>query len=330
MSKTGTTIWPDIEIDSHKMAMENIKRTLDYYNIRLMPHGGIILFPTVLSTMALCASFADDGCDYAKLSGAAVSMLVNHPRAAGIPYLHVGMAAYRIPGYYPTNNEWRVVYSDSCVPYKYMDILADSSWKSAEWLKFFALVVGGTMTLFLWSSTFLILRINYWKACGIGLGVACLFQLCSLVWFYTKLCHGNSTTYHDFEAGVSQNIDVTTLNDDTECTLFFGSRCAITSTVLWGLACALILLREYPHPVSKYVLMEDKVVPSLSSKSSGGSLGEVTKKKRNDHSFRSAATESTTQSYEHADNNHNGRRRPVAVRQTSNLGGSMTSGITFA
>ncbi|KAL7529599.1 hypothetical protein ACHAXR_004250 [Thalassiosira sp. AJA248-18] len=245
--------------------MDSVKklcnRTADYFNFRLMPHGGPVLFPVVLTTLGLCASFADDGCDYARLRGPSVELLTG---SAAVPFVDCGMAAYRIPGFYPAENLWRVVYSDECQPYEYMNLLADTSWVAAEWLKFLGLVVGGTTAMFLWTSTCLTLRPNYWQGAGIGAAVACLCHMCSFVWFYTKLCHTGTTNFGDFEAGREVEVNPNMVGSKnaiatSECALFFGSKCAITSCLLWGVASAVILLREYPMPVPKLIAQEENV-----------------------------------------------------------------------
>ena len=330
-------------------------KTADYFNCRLMPHGGIIIFPSVISTLALCASLADDGCDYARLRGAAVEMLTG---SSAVPFVDCGMTAYRIPGYYPADNTWRVVYSDECQPYEYMNLLADTSWVAAEWLRFLALVIGGTTAMFLWTSACLTLRPNYWNAAGIGAAVTCLFQMCSFVWFYTKLCHANTTNLSDFEAGRTVE---TTL--ETECTLFFGSKCVITSTVLWALAAAVILLRPYPHPVPKYIAHEEEgtpIVPSVSQLSSSQQSSKFTltapskrgskmQQVKGKGSFRSMGTMSTAQesqrSLPYASESPDGTTLRTSVRASNGvvsgnneymnnrpkeLSGSAMSQVTFA
>ena len=242
-------------------------KTTDYFACRLMPHGGPVLFPIVLTTLALTASLADDGCDYARLYGAGVEMLTG---SNAVPFVDCGMTAYRMPMYYPAEDDWRVAYSEECRPYQYMNLLADTSWIAAEWLRFFSLVVGGTTVTFLWTSTCLTLRPTYWKAAGVGAGVACLFQLLSFVWFYTKLCHTSTTNFLDFEAGrevelnANDNMAVGSgaeghVQTGSSCGLFFGSKCAISSCVFWGVSSAVILLRDYPVPVPKLIADDEDV-----------------------------------------------------------------------
>jgi len=321
-------------MDSNKITCQRIA---DYFNCRLMPHGGIVLFPAVICTLALCASFADDGCDYARVSGPAVEMLTG---SSSVPFVDCGMSAYRIPGYYPAENSWRVVYTDNCRPYEYMDLLTDTSWLASEWLRFFALVVGGTTAMFIWTSACLTLRPNYWQAAGIGAAVTCVSTMCSFVWFYTKLCHANATNINDFEAGRVDEGEGSTAQ--TECTLFFGSKCAIASTVLWAVASALILLRPYPYPVPKYIAHDDDdVVPSVSKLSSDNSSSRFTLtaanrrqnmgKDEKKNSFRTVETMSESQgSLRNISDSLRAGPGNEYRQERKALAGSQMSGITYA
>ncbi|KAL7550194.1 hypothetical protein ACHAWF_016551 [Thalassiosira exigua] len=246
-------------------------RTADYFNCRLMPHGGPVLLPVVLATLGLGSSLADDGCDYARVSGAAAELLAGSEM---VPYVDCGMAAYRVPGFYPAENSWRVAYSDECREYGHLDLLEDTSWVAAEWLRFLGLVVGGTTAMFLWTSTCLILRPNYWRMAGLGTVIACLCQMCSFVWFYTKLCHTSTTNFEDFEAGREVEGHDSSGNElGSSCTLFFGSKCAITSCVMYGAASAAILLRPYPMPVPKLIAQEEQAAMMMTPTSQGGQGG---------------------------------------------------------
>lgn len=240
----------DIAMDATKKLCS---RGADYFNCRMMPHGGPVLFPIVLTTLGLCASLAEDGCDYARLRGAAVEMLTG---SAAVPFVDCGMSAYRTPGFYPSENSWRVVYSQECQPYEYMGLLADTSWVAAEWLRFLSVVMGGTTSMFLWTSTCLTLRPNYWQAAGIGVALACVFQMCSFVWFYTKLCHTSTTDIENFEAGRESEGNATTVHTSS-CDLYFGSKCAITACVLYAVASAIILFRKYPVPIPRFIVQDE-------------------------------------------------------------------------
>ena len=93
-------------------------RAADYFSCRLMPHGGPVLFPVVLATLGLCAVLVDDGCDYARLSGAGATLLTG---SDAVPWVDVGMTKYRVPSFYPAQNAWRVAYADECRPYDARD-----------------------------------------------------------------------------------------------------------------------------------------------------------------------------------------------------------------
>ena len=184
------------------------------------------------------------------------------------------MSAFRAPGYYPEDNTWRVVYSDRCSPYEFKSVLEDTSWVAGQWLSFLSVVIGGAATLFLWTSTCLVLRPNMWTAVGVAVAAACLLETCSLVWFYTRLCHTTTTNLFDFEAG--REVEGNALDDNsTKCTLFFGSKCSITAITLWAAATLWIFVRGYPNPVPRMIVIdrEEKVsiVRTSSLRSARGS-----------------------------------------------------------
>ena len=232
-------------------------RWYDRHNIRIMPHGGTILFPILLVTAGWIAALAHDGCDFARLTGPAVEMLTGSP---SVPFVDCGMTAYRIPGFYPAANTWRVLYSDECVPYDYIDVLADRPWVSAEWLNFLSMVFGGAAMMFLWSGTFLTLTPNSWRIAGIGVALAFACQACSMVWFYTDLCNTSSTNIDEFNASKENNNAVDDGNESSassSCDLFFGSKCVITSCCLWFVAAIVILFGKYPMPVPRLIAYDD-------------------------------------------------------------------------
>ena len=59
-----------------------------YHDIRLLPHGPITLIPTVVASLGVCLSIADDGCDYARLTGPSVELLTG---SNTVPYVDVGL-----------------------------------------------------------------------------------------------------------------------------------------------------------------------------------------------------------------------------------------------
>jgi hypothetical protein len=217
----------------------------------MMPHGGAILFPITLVTLGWIASLTHDGCDYARLTGPAVEILTG---TSSIPFIDIGMTAFRVPQFYPASNTWRVAYSSECRPYSHLDIIADKAWVASEWLNFSSIVIGGTVMMFLWSGTCLTLRKNYWKCIGVGALLACLLQICSFVFFSTRLCHTTTKTFLDFEAGREIELSAT---GTSSCSLFFASKCSIASICLWLAAGLLILLGEYPTPVPKLIAHDE-------------------------------------------------------------------------
>ena len=85
-----------------------------YHDIRLLPHGPITLIPTVVASLGVCLSIADDGCDYARLTGPSVELLTG---SNTVPHVDVGLVGYRTPGYYPMEGAWRVHFTDECEVY---------------------------------------------------------------------------------------------------------------------------------------------------------------------------------------------------------------------
>ena len=222
-----------------------------YFNLRMMPHGGAILLPIIMVTTGWVSALTHDGCDYAKLTGPAVEILTG---SSSIPFIHIGMSAYRVPQFYPASNSWRVAYSSDCRPYTHPSIIEDKAWVASEWLYFSSIVVGGTVMMFLWSGTCLTLRKNYWRSIGVGALIACFLQIFSFVFFSTRLCHTTTKTFLDFEAGREIELSETSASS---CSLFFASKCAIASICLWLAAGLLILFGEYPRPVPKLIAHDD-------------------------------------------------------------------------
>ena len=217
----------------------------------MMPHGAPILLPMILVTTGWIASLTHDGCDYAKLTGPAVELLTG---SSSIPFIHIGMSAYRVPQFYPATNKWRVAYSSECQSYGHKEIIADRAWVSSEYLNFASIVIGGTAMMFLWSGTCLTLRKNYWRCVGVGALLACFLQMCSFVFFSTRLCYTTTKTFLDFEAGREIELYET---DASSCSLFFASKCSITAVCLWLAGGFVILLGEYPRPVPKLIAHDD-------------------------------------------------------------------------
>lgn len=226
---------------------------IEYYNIRIMPHGGIILIPITLTTLAWLVSISTNGCDYSRLTGSGVEILTGSPI---VPYIDLGMDAYRIPEFYPMSNSWMVSIESNCAAYQY-PFQEDSAWIAGKRFGFLALWSGGASCLFLWVGTFLLLTPRQWKAVGIFVLFAALFQLLSFSWFSNSLCHTRSTTIEDFQAEETGGTTTETDVGSSSCSLLYGSRCSIASFFLYLASSLIILFGEYPMPEPKLIAEEN-------------------------------------------------------------------------
>ena len=227
------------------------------YNIRLMPHGGSLLFPAILTTMAWLSSISTNGCDYSRFTGPGVEILTG---SSLVPFIYLGMDAYVIPEFYPKSNLWMVSVESECVPYQYM--LEDSSWTAGKRFDFLSLWSGGASAMILWMGTFLVLSPRQWKAVGILILFAALFQVLTFTWFGTSLCHTASTNIEEFQSQDSVGDTTTAESSLSSCSLFYGSRCSIASIFLYLMASFVILFREYPTPDAKLLAEESyQMVP---------------------------------------------------------------------
>lgn len=217
-----------------------------YYDIRLLPHGPITLIPAVIASLGVCLSISDDGCDYARLTGSAIELLTG---SNIVPFVHVGHVAYRIPDYYPEEDTWHVPFTDECSSYDHTDALIDPSWSASTRFRFMGSVAGMTTAMFLWTSTFLTLRAEHWRACGIGALLTSCCHTLSFVWFYTKLCYTTTTNYDDFVNGREVELGHDPREPGyraiTTCSLFFGSRCTLASCLLWALVAMIVLVCKF-------------------------------------------------------------------------------------
>eukprot|EP00568_Trieres_chinensis_P015465 CAMPEP_0183318522 /NCGR_PEP_ID=MMETSP0160_2-20130417/60961_1 /TAXON_ID=2839 ORGANISM="Odontella Sinensis, Strain Grunow 1884" /NCGR_SAMPLE_ID=MMETSP0160_2 /ASSEMBLY_ACC=CAM_ASM_000250 /LENGTH=239 /DNA_ID=CAMNT_0025484803 /DNA_START=130 /DNA_END=845 /DNA_ORIENTATION=- len=113
------------------------------FSCRLLPHGGYTLIPATLSTMAWVASLAQDGCDYAKLTGPIVSeMTTSSSSSSSFPYLEVGFNAFRAP-VLKSDGTWVVDYDSQCLQYDPLYVTMDNYWTAAKLAEFLSLVFGG-------------------------------------------------------------------------------------------------------------------------------------------------------------------------------------------
>jgi len=190
---------------------------------RLLPHGGYTMLPAVFSTLGWLASLAQDGCDYARVSGEVVQKMTLD---FAVPFLEVGFNAYREPSYDLATNTWRVEYGSSCLPYDDTLVPNDSVWKVAKGFQFLALVFGGGGALFLWFSSCFVFSPATWRWAGYEVFVASLCQTLAFLWFQTQLCKDNT------------------------CSMFFGAKSDIAASIFWFCAALLIFVR-YPPPQLK-------------------------------------------------------------------------------
>ena len=172
--------------------------------------------------MGWLASLFQDGCDYARLSGDIVAKIAGQPDA---PWLEVGFAAYREPEVTP-EGEWRVVYEGRCLEYPADIVEIDTKWKVAKGFAFFALVLGGGGTFFLWFNTCCVFSRGTWRWAGYEILFASIFNAISFLWFRTSMCQ----------------------DGNNKCDLFWGSKTDIVASVFWFLA-AVCIFCYYPKPV---------------------------------------------------------------------------------
>lgn len=242
-----------------------------YYDIRLLPHGPITLIPAIIASLGVCLSIADDGCDYARLTGSAIELLTG---SNIVPFVHVGHVAYRIPDYYPDEDTWHVPFTNECVTYDHSMI--DFSWSASIWLRYMGLVVGMTTTMFLWTSTCLTLRAPLWRTCAIGALLTSTCHTLSFVWFYTKLCSTTTTNYEDFANGHEVEMGH---RQPTSCLLFFGSRCSLASCFLWSVVAMIILLCKFPIQPRLMLYVENNMIDMVPSSPTSPSI-ELAKRRQ--------------------------------------------------
>jgi hypothetical protein len=190
---------------------------------RMLPHGSYSLIPAILSSMAWLASLFQDGCDFSKLTGPTVQQLAINPK---VPWLEVGLAAYREPYLNTQSGNWEVVYSGAC--FAYPDdgsVNRDTVWNAARAFDFVALVLGGGGCFFLWFATCCVFSRVTWRWAGYEVLLAAVAQCLSFLWFNTSLCHTEGNT----------------------CELFWGSKADIVSAVFWTVA-AVSVFCHYPVP----------------------------------------------------------------------------------
>lgn len=170
--------------------------------------------------MAFWTALVQDGCDYAKLRGGNVELIA---RSDVLPFLEVGVSQYRAPLYYPTENEWKMVFTEKCQDYPADQ--PDMFRTIARWLQFSSMVLGGGFTMFLWFSTCFTFSKRTWRFCAFEALMAAMFRGGSFLFLFGKTCTGNATS----------------------CELSFGSRMDIIGIVMWVIT-SLVMFGHYAEP----------------------------------------------------------------------------------
>lgn len=191
-----------------------------YLDCRCVPHGFYAFIPTVLCTMAFFVVVVQDGCDYANLSGGNIEIITG---SDVIPFIEAGVSKYRAPLYYPTEGEWKMVFTETCK--EYPPEMMDSMWLSAVWMTWLAGVFGGAVAFFLWFTTCFTFSPRTWYFCAFEAALAGLLRAGSFLFFFSSVCTGS----------------------ETSCARAFGSKMDIAACVLWGTS-AIAMMTHYPDP----------------------------------------------------------------------------------
>jgi len=219
----------------------------------------VVLF----STVASLASLFQDGCNFAVVSGPIVQQL--HPTFTNqaLPYLELGIAAYREPELQqqppgtaeqqqqqqqqqppppPVNGgnknstdfttpSWIGAGGGACTEYP-QEQLFDTVWKSAQAFAFLALVLGGGGTIFAWCSTCFVFSRVTWRWTGYELILASICQGLVYLWFQTQMCSWNT------------------------CSMSYGAKSDLLAVTLWFVSGIMVLCR-YPMPLRELVAAND-------------------------------------------------------------------------
>lgn len=190
---------------------------------RLLPHGAYTLVPAVLSTLAWFASLSQDGCDYARVTGPIVEEATE---SKAIPFIEMGLVAYREATYDPDSKSWKGTYTGDCIDYDEDLFTMDGYWKAGKGFAFLAIVLGGGGALFLWFSSCFVFSPGTWRWAGYEVFIASFFQGMQFIWFQNEVCREN------------------------DCSLYYGSNLDIAAATLWFVAAMFIFCR-YPAPTPK-------------------------------------------------------------------------------
>lgn len=219
---------------SRKKSIESCEDFRHYIDCRCLPHGFFSLIPAVLSTMAFWTSLVQDGCDYTKLEGGNVEKITG---SDVYPFIEAGIAHYRAPIYYTSDNEWKKVFTSDCQDYPEHSM--DIFWKLAKYLTLISSIFAGSLAMFLWFTTCLTFSIRTWRFCAVEAVLAALCRAGSFFYFLSSICTGNQSTCH----------------------LAFGSTMDILSIVLL-IVTALAMFGHYPDPKLRQ-LTDEEIIQSV-------------------------------------------------------------------
>lgn len=219
----------------------------------ILPHGIYALLPATLATMAWMTALSLDGCDFARLTGPAVTKLT---QSSIYPYIEIGFRTYRIPSFYANFQTWEIRFNDPRIPYGEVEFANPTSsldaridmddsttnfdptrgffWSLGSMSHKLGIVFGGSAALFFWVPC---LCLSYsqrtWRIGGIKLIFAAFFHLFSLVWFLNSLC----------------------LERASKCQWHYGSYASLITFFFYGISCFFVFWR-YPKPTVVRVIQE--------------------------------------------------------------------------
>ncbi len=237
----------------------------------ILPHGAWALIPATLATMAWMTALSLDGCDFARLTGPAVTKLTH---SHIYPFVEIGFRTYRVPNFYSNFQTWEIRFNDPRIPYgeieyqhrslEGIDSSIDSTstdhvedvtviqnlderdenviinpthgffWKLGSMGHTLGILFGGSATLFLWVPCLcLSCSERIWRIGGLKLLLASFFHFLSFLWFFNSLC----------------------MERASKCNWHYGSYAIVITFLLYiaGFFCVFMI---YPKPVIERLVQE--------------------------------------------------------------------------
>jgi len=185
----------------------------------------------VLSTVAFWTSVVQDGCDYARLEGE--ESIEKVASSDVFPFVEAGISQYRVPIFYPSENEWKMAFTEQCQDYSAGTL--DTWWEVAKYSALLSDILGGSLCFFLWFATCMSFSIRTWRLCAVNALLAAFFRLGSFLFFFNSTCSAEGNT----------------------CSFAFGSQADIFGTFLLVLTASSIFF-HYPDP--KLIRLKDEEI----------------------------------------------------------------------